>query len=579
MTSNGATRQTRNDGVLYNVFTGMGTAKDKSQYTQVGLTSWLNDRQMSELACDIFLGLICSAKPDAATDKWCRLSFNSDSVAPETVQAFEDYRNKIGGESDDEELITDREIFAEACYNANVYRGAAIILDVNDGQPPDQPINSKRIKTIASAQVLDSFKIYPDLKNSLNPKTASHYEIFVPQYGGERLTKIFDGSRFHRKGMGYSYRIHRSRVLRIPGVRVPQDIQLRNQGWDRSFLEQLFEIFRDWKSAYSNTGNILHDYSLFVYMVAGLRDMQSEDQEPALRSRFQTFRQSITALGGAAIDKDEESIDFIQRQFGGIPDIMDRFRDMLIGASGIPHTILFGESPSGLGATGESEEKTWQNTVSQYQSRVILPRLNRLYRLIFQSQDGPTNGEELEGGWEIEFLPLHEEPIETKILNQSTVVNTLGAAINGGWLTEDEARLTFSQGNGYEIVLNDELWEAKKNQQNQGFDFGGMGGSDPFAAEAAPEEEAPPEEEEPAVKQDSSRLDRGEVFADKQLYEQVYQASAQKFKIPSAYRSAWMVREYKKRFKEKNGGMNGAFVKGRSDGMVLLGSDGSVLSW
>lgn len=584
----------RNDGTLINVLTGMGTSRDKSEFTGVGPAAQLEQEQQMQLAQNAFMGRVCMARPDSATQRWCEITLPEVSADEKVIEAFNDYRNTIGGETEDEEMISDRDIFAWAGYLANVHRGSAIVLDVDDGLPPSEPINTKRIRSIVSAQVLDSYKIIPDLTSTNIPWNATHYDILLSTHDNNKLAAM--GERVRKKGNSSlsTYRVHRSRILRIPGVPIPTDLMLRNQGWDRSLIEQVWEEFRAWKSSYTDAGSLIHDYSLFVYTLKGLGDMVIEGQENDLRARLQVLRMMTTVLGGAAID-DTEKIEFVDRQLGGIDSLLDRFRDLWIGATGIPHTILFGESPSGLGATGESEEKTWAEAVEKYQTRVFLPRLKRLYRLIWLAKDGPTNGEEPKG-WGIKFLPLRQQSEEERLAGLSSFTGAISTAINAGWLLPEEARLSFKGGKVvYDIILDDEAWQKKQESEQQGgFDFGSFGGG----AEGAPPAEPPPEEgaeppaEEPiapeevegTVQQDSYRTDRGEQFADQTVYEQAYQAAKRKFKLPSAYRSGWMVQEYKRLYKEKHGNLEGAFTRRddlnqwfKEEKWVRISSSGEIL--
>lgn len=569
----------RNDGALINSLTGLGTGKDKSEATVVAHATQLDQYQQAQLAQNAFMGRVCTAKPYAATRRWCEVALPDADDKQDILQAFDQYRNMVGGESEDQEMIADREIFAWAGYLANVHRGSAIVLDVDDGQPPSEPINVKSIKTIASAQVLDSYKIYPDLSSAMNPWDVTHYNIILSQRSGDRLNAMFD--RLKKGRHGYEYKVHRSRVLRIPGVPVPDDIMIWNMGWDRSLIEQVWEEFRDWKAINASTTNLIHDYSLFVYMLEGLSDAVSEGKEDALRQRFQTFRMATSSLGGAAIDKDREKIEFIQRQFGGLDALLDRFRDLWIGATDIPHTKLFGESPSGLGATGESEEKTWADTVEEYQARVFLPRLRRLYRLIWLAKDGPTKGIEPKG-WDIKFVPLRQQTEEERMAGMSQFIGALGTAINSQWLLPDEARLSFQNGNEVlNIVLDQGLWDEKKQaeqQQNQ-FDFGGFGGfEDPGLA--TPEAELPPEEapaeeippEEPATQLDS--LIDTSFYTDLPLYQRIAADAERRFRMDSAFKRDWIAKEYQRHYKATHGTLNDAFDYSRG---VRFSEYGEVL--
>lgn len=569
----------RYDGSLVNALTGLGTTRDKSSQTFVGIADVLTQEQQMQLAQDVFIGRVCSAKPDAATRKWCEVTYTDKD--DEVIKAFNQYRDTVGGKSEDEELISDKELFMWAGYLANVHRGSAIIMDVEDGRSPSEPINTKAIKTIRSCEVLDSWKIYPDLSSTLNPFSATHYEILVPQNQGPRLQGVLD--KFHqRKNGDFAYRVHRSRILRIPGVRIPPDLMLRNLGWDRSLIEQIWTTFRDWMSTYQNVNSLIHDYSLFVYGLKGLRDMVTEGQEDQLRTRFRLFQTMASSMGGVAIDNDGESVNFVQRQFSGLDQLMDKFRDLFIGAADIPHTMLFGESPSGLGATGESEEKTWASTVAEYQSSVILPRLRRLYRLIWLAEDGPTNGEEPEG-WQINFLPLYEQSESERLAGLSSFTGALATVINAGVILPEEARIPFKgDTTSFNIVLDEDLWEQKKEEESQAFDFGGG-----FGAEEQPTEEGaapPPEEEQPLdpAEEDIPTLDSYNtdeaVFADKKLHEQIVSEAKKKFKVyPSRYAGYWISQQYRKRYSEKHGSTKGLYKGDSHMSSVRVSLNGDLI--
>ena len=74
---------------------------------------------------------------------------------------------------------------------------------------------------------------------------------------------------------------------------------------------------------------------------------------------------------GYAIDAEKEELSFVGRQFGGVAEILEKLRIDVIAASGIPHTLLFGQSPSGLGATGRSEERDFAKTCHHYQEQKL----------------------------------------------------------------------------------------------------------------------------------------------------------------------------------------------------------------
>jgi hypothetical protein len=295
--------------------------------------------------------------------------------------------------------------------------------------------------------------------------------------------------------------------------------------------------------------HLVKDYSLFVYQVAGFGDMMTEGNEAAIRQRITSLQMMASMMGGVVLDKDEETVNFVSRQFSGLNDLIGSYRDMLIGALGIPHTILFGESPSGLGATGESEEKTWAKKLGAYQEGWPLAALNRIYQLIFLAKDGPTGGKPWDG-WGVIFNPLLEQTEAEKIANRSSQAQTDNVYLTAGVLVAEEVRKSRFGGASFsfETTLDDEAFQKAQEQAHQGGD--GMG------EEAIPDEgfedepvddgefadELPPDEEDMSLEElegergDSVRLDALAIAT---------QEAQQRFVIwPSRYATAWRDRRY-----------------------------------
>lgn len=554
----------RNDGVLINALTGLGTERDVTQYTQVGYAPELSYREMAELAKVWPLSKICAAVPDAATSKWCELILPK-GADPKILTAFNQYRNVVGTrtkDSDlrDEELASDRDCFNWAGYLANVYRGSAIVINVDDGRPASEPIDTRNIRTIRELEVLDSYQIYPDILRINNPLKASHYNLLISPDWHPGLANMFD--RSGGRGLGL-YPIHRSRVLRFPGVKVPPEIQRRNNGWDRSLLESIWEQYSSWEEVTSGVRNLVKDYSLFVYQLSGLGDMVLQEQEDKIRARVRALQMGASIFGGILLDKDSESVNFMQRQFSGLKELADSFRDLLIGASGIPHTILFGESPSGLGATGESEQQNWAATVSTYQQNIVLPRLLRLYQLIFLTKDGPTQGEPLMG-WDVKFAPIFEQTEAEIIANRASQANIDNIYLQGQVLVPEEVRQSrFGQPYSYETTLDPKAW--KKAQQSESpaptpASEPEVGAPPPDAPQMEPEDLSLADLE--AARSDSLRIDLGDRFSDRVLHAQAQQEARSRFRIwPSAYASGWLTQRYKTLYRQKHGSLKNAFTR------------------
>jgi hypothetical protein len=93
----------------------------------------------------------------------------------------------------------------------------------------------------------------------------------------------------------------------------------------------------------------------------------------------------------------------VERTFTGVSDILDHLANNLSGIAEMPATILFGRSPAGENATGESDQKIWDDQVTAAQRNDYQPVMERLVYLAALAT-GATEPE----AWGFEFLPLSE---------------------------------------------------------------------------------------------------------------------------------------------------------------------------
>jgi len=279
---------------------------------------------------------------------------------------------------------------------------------------------------------------------------------------------------------------------------------------------------------------------------------------------------------GYAIDAEKEELEFISRNFGGIGEVLEKLRVDIIGASKIPHTVLFGESPSGLGSTGRSEERDFAKTLADYQSTNFKRPIKKLMELIMLSKEGPTNGQ-LPESWRISFNPLFELNEREMADVRARVAAVDGRYIQLGVLSPKEVADARYGGSEWsmELTLDPSVIRELPTQAGGGStpNRGGQGFAVP------PGGRDPLNEENGTLPMDGSREvednedaaglfmpgdleeKRGDViFTDKALHSRAVSAAKAKFKVwPSAYASGYVVQQYKQMYKKKHGSLSGAF--------------------
>lgn len=541
-----------------NALTGLGEeGYERAQSTVVGTRCRLHKADLEELATNWICRNIVETMPREATRKWLTISFGKEGDTDE-IADYEDYETRLKV----------REKFFYAQYLANLYRGAAIVIVADDGQEASQPLKSKNLRSIRKLEVLDCHKIYPEISSfNADPNDPEYYRL------------VIDAARYPSlKGMNTL--VHHSRVIRFDGVLQPPDVMLQNTpaGWGASWLEVVYEAFVDYESVHRSVAEMAQSFNVFKMAMQGLSNALKaggEANADLLRTRFRAMQMMMSVFKGIIVDADKESVEFISRNFSGIADVMDRFTNRLVGATGLPYTILFGRGPQGLASTGagDTEEASWAKKVEQFQEIQFRPRYQRLAKLIWRAQDGPTGGKTPED-WDFQFNPLLEEDRKLEMDVRSIAANTYQTYVTMGALLPEEVRQSQFSGSEYsiEITLDDALWQEKQQEQLGGFggDFGGFG--DPsgsgdfggFGAEPAPSSPAEPAPTEPQIQKDSWRAD---TWGDVELYQRSQQQAGVRFPLGGYHADHWAMNNYLHLYRQKHGSVKGAFAVNHEDSL------------
>jgi len=469
------------DAVVENTAIGVGTSRDKMAQTYVGNGQYLHWREKQRLFDgDWLIARVCGILPQKVAEAgWdLKLGETSNDKLKESIKTYIErlfINNSVNlpeglnplpqqKKYNPDDIIDNPRcgslvsLFTRAQTIANVEDGCAIVINVDDGQDPSQPILKKNIKRIVGFDILTRKEIRPAWEYTRDPFEPVYYNILMERRPFTSLNSMAGKNIF----------VHRSRVLRFDGLTMVSEDRLRNnEGWTGSIIDKIWEDFKQWRLSLSSTSNTLSDGSLFVYMLRGLRELVSQGKEAYLQKRIQLMVQNMSQLGGIAVDSTDEQVNFLSRNYGGMYQILEQFVNMIVAATGLPHTLVLGESPSGLGATGESEMKAIEDLKREMFDNEYKDKLTYIYRLIFLAKDSPTKGKEPKN-WSIEYQGNYEPTIQEKLANTNALVSALSGAIASQFLTPEEARLPFKgTTTTWGIVLDDKLWEKQKEEQQQ----------------------------------------------------------------------------------------------------------------
>lgn len=421
--------QIRDDGALLNALghnplvnpaSGMGTARDRSVYTQIGTTNLLTRDEVEQAYSGDWL---CRRVVDL-------LAYEATKNPPLFVLGGQEGQLKRAAKmiAAVQQSITALDVMTvlrEAAILARLYGGAAIIMGLDDGQEADQPLNAGSLRRVAWLRAVDRHHITPG--PSMNPMSPDIYQLNVGS-GGASLPG-------DNTAAGTQY-VHPDRVLRIEGEFLPSILRRTNQGWGASVLQRMIGVWKQYRTATAASAAMVDAWDLFFHRITGLSQLIAAGKEDAIRKRLEANTLGRSVWRSMVIDESEE-IGWINRSVGGVSDIIDRLRDDLQGATGLDHTILFGQSPSGLGATGRLEERNLAKSVIGYANGHLKAPLHRLTELLLLSREGPTQGR-VPDVWDIEFQSPFEVYPEEQAALRASVAQTDALYIGQGVLRPEE---------------------------------------------------------------------------------------------------------------------------------------------
>jgi len=435
----------RSDG-WENLVTGLGTVRDKRTasafYSCAVDDATARDMWRAEPIAARVIELI----PKEMFRQGFSVAVKDEGAGREVSEAIDEYLKRLDA----------LRVFRLAKSMERAYGGAAILPATNDLQSslasplrPDQSVSVKALQVFEPRE-LQAERYYTDPRN---PKFRKP-ELY-------RLNPINPGGL----ATASNVLIHESRLIIFPGIRVSAEQPTGTfQGWGDSILTRVATTLRDFGSSMDSVAHLVQDASQAVYKIQGLAAAMAGDDEDIIKTRMEQLELCRSVLRGFMLDAEHEDFERKGTTFTDIPAVIDRLANFLAAATDIPVTILMGQAPAGLNATGDADTRFFYDRVSAAQDD-LTPLIEQLVRLIFLSADGPTRGKEPKK-WSVEWTPLWQ-PSEKEVVETRAMQSEIDERyFNMGALSATEIRQSRFGGDAYslETTIDPELDEMVKEE-------------------------------------------------------------------------------------------------------------------
>lgn len=192
-------------------------------------------------------------------------------------------------------------------------------------------------------------------------------------------------------GMGHVVtEVHHSRVIRFIGRELPPIEREAEMYWGESEVEPIYKEIVSLNNVSANMAALTFQANINTMEVKGLEQLFSIGSSQAQR-RFWNVMQAQSVLRsnfGTQLVEEGNKITNTQYNFAGLQDVYESMCMNLCGGSHYPMTKLFGRSPSGLNATGESDLKNYYDYVDSQREAKLRPALQKLLPVLAMSAWG-----------------------------------------------------------------------------------------------------------------------------------------------------------------------------------------------
>lgn len=319
-----------------NLISGLGTGRDKATYTHLSPDKNLSAAYLEQLylnddiaarICDLLPGEMLrqglSIEVDGKEFTWCGLS----------------------------------DLLRDVLVKSRIFGAAFLYLGANDGQLQESPLLIN--KPILFINVLSAKEL--KIKSLYSDPSTSQYG-FVEQYSFGNAT------------------IHESRL--IPFYASPP---LSSNKYPPSILQRAYPVLQQFHTSWQSTAHLMTDAAQGIFKLKGLHSTIASNRSEDILKRMELVDMSRSISRSILLDAEDEDFRRDSYGFSGIPEILEKMMLRLASAARLPVSLLMGQAPAGMNATGESDTRFFYDQVKSEQE-ALKPKLERLAKILCKNE-------------------------------------------------------------------------------------------------------------------------------------------------------------------------------------------------
>ncbi len=421
-----------------NLVTGLNTSRDKSTYSKFMGNDKLPDPYLDALYHDNDMAsTICDTLPEEALRQGYSFTLPVDitDTTLDTDEALAQAKQQEQAVMDKLYQLGVQQKLTDALVWSEVFGASAILFGAVDGADAahlSEPLNETALQDFTHINVVDRRYMTP-LKWYSDPT--------LPKFGQPETYII---SQYATDSVHLSagvMEVHETRMYVFGGVRTSLLRRQQNGGWEDSKLQRVHHVLRQFGVGWDTLENLLQDANQGVYKIKGYIDALAANDENVITKRMQMIDMARSIVRAVVLDAEDESFERQSFSWSGVEKPYELLMYRLSAAARFPMTVLFGRSPAGMNATGESDIRLFYDKVGSYRENKVKPALERIIELVLRAKNGPTSGDEPDG-WQLVFPSLWQLSPTEEATMRKTQAETDKIYVEIGTLTPDEVALS-----------------------------------------------------------------------------------------------------------------------------------------
>ncbi len=365
---------------------------------------------LSTLAQDGVIRAGVELRADEMTRKW--IDFN--------------YAGEGNGENITADIIADMtrfhvdKLIREAVAMCGYFGGCLIYIDTGNKSDAELklPLGSDgdtfSIDSIKGFKLIEPFNVAPAHYTCYNPIDKDY---FVPQ-----------------AWLVMGKEIHASRFLYVSEGKPPTLLLPSYNFFGIPLSQIVIDAVTGFTDSYEAAARLLKKFSLTIFKTDMSEVFNNGTGENVAR-RIELFAKKRDNDGIMCVDKEGEDIIGIATPLSGVTDIVRQQMEIVAAYFGEPSVKLWGISPNGFNATGESDIMSHYDHIHATQEKILRDPLERLIKLLQLNRYGT-----IDGNLTFEFCPLSTEDEQVQANVQKTKADTMAVLFDRGIIDGQEAR-------------------------------------------------------------------------------------------------------------------------------------------